>query len=249
MSKPALIGLTAFPPTGYVGINLLAVKQNLSGLLKGGSYALGVAAALYTHKYMSNIPAQVVMWILLCLPPWYVFDFIQVIDTHFSGFKNPMKNFENVVPTNGEWILTPSILGLILGTLTTSMAALILNSPLTNMIFPNGSVSQYISVGAYGGGSALILAGLAGALFSSPQAGGDGTATSGMAAAPVAPPVAPLVAPGAPIQAGGFRLPPLSSFLKYKQTSDVYESATFLSILGTIFVGGIILSTLRAKSE
>ena len=46
---------------------------------------------------------------------------------------------------------------------------------------------------------------------------------------------------------GGMSLPPLSSFLKYKQSTNIHESTTFLSILGIIFVGGILLSALRAK--
>ena len=268
MSKAALVGLTAFPSTGYVGVNLFAVNQTISGSLKALVYLLGLLLSFYTQKYMSNIPAQVVKWILLFAPPWYVYDILQVTDKHFSGFKNPIRNVEPVKPTTGEWMLTPSIISLILGTLSASVAAAILNSPLTKMIFPQGITSQYISMGSYGGSSSLILIGLMGIFFSDSDSKTSVVAAAAPAApaAPVAAPVAapaaaapvaaPVTAPDAAISnvmgalnqaGGGMSLPPLSSFLKYKQSTNIHESTTFLSILGIIFVGGILLSALRAK--
>ena len=261
MSKAALLGLTAFPSTGYVGINLFAVNQTISGSLKAISYVLGLVLSFYTQKYMADIPAQVIKWILLFLPPWYVYDIIQVIDTNFNGFKNPIEEVEPVKATTGTWILTLSLISLILGTLSASVATAILNSPLTQMIFPQGITSQYVSMGSYGGSSGLILMGLMGIFFSDDT--GTATAppaTGGQPLVPpsVAPPVAPSVAPVASAaeqvgetlrMAGGgeMSLPPLSSFLKYKKSANIHESTTFLSLLGIIFVGGILLSTLRAK--
>ena len=268
MSKAALVGLTAFPSTGYVGVNLFAVNQTISGSLKALSYVLGLVLSFYTQKYMSNIPAQVIKWILLFAPPWYVYDILQVIDTHFNGFKNPIGEVEPVKATTGNWILTISLISLILGTLSASVATALLNSPLTQMIFPQGITSQYISMGSYGGSSGLILMGLMGLFFS------DDTGTAAPAAAtqaqPLVPPTAPATAPAtAPVTApavppvasaaqqvgqalrmaggGEMSLPPLSSFLKYKKSANIHESTTFLSLLGIIFVGGILLSTLRAK--
>ncbi len=256
MSKAALLGLTAFPSTGYVGINLFAVNQTISGSLKAISYVLGLVLSFYTQKYMADIPAQVIKWILLFLPPWYVYDIIQVIDTQFNGFKNPIEEVEPVKATTGTWILTLSLISLILGTLSASVATAILNSPLTQMIFPQGITSQYISMGSYGGSSGLILMGLMGIFFSDDT--GTATAPPATGGQPLVPPsVAPPVptpgelaegAIGALRQAGGgMSLPPLSSFLKYKKSANIHESTTFLSLLGIIFVGGILLSTLRAK--
>ena len=265
MSKAALVGLTAFPSTGYIGVNLFAVNQTISGSLKALSYVLGLLLSFYTQRYMSNIPAQVIKWILLFLPPWYVYDILQVIDTYFNGFKNPIGEVEPVKATTGSWILTLSLISLILGTLSASVATALLNSPLTQMIFPQGITSQYVSIGSYGGSSGLILMGLMGLFFSDDT--GMATAPPATGAQPLVPPaVAPAVAPSvapavAPIasaaqqvgqalrMAGGgeMSLPPLSSFLKYKKSANIHESTTFLSLLGIIFVGGILLSTLRAK--
>ena len=271
MSKAALVGLTAFPSTGYIGVNLFAVNQTISGSLKALSYVLGLLLSFYTQRYMSNIPAQVIKWILLFLPPWYVYDILQVIDTYFNGFKNPIGEVEPVKATTGSWILTLSLISLILGTLSASVATALLNSPLTQMIFPQGITSQYVSIGSYGGSSGLILMGLMGIFFSDdtgtatapPATGAQPLVPPVVAPAPsVAPAVAPVVAPAvAPIasaaqqvgqalrMAGGgeMSLPPLSSFLKYKKSANIHESTTFLSLLGIIFVGGILLSTLRAK--
>jgi len=266
MSKAALVGLTAFPSTGYVGVNLFAVNQTISGSLKALSYVLGLVLSFYTERYMSNIPAQVIKWILLFLPPWYVYDILQVIDTYFNGFKNPIGEVEPVKATTGSWILTLSLISLILGTLSASVATALLNSPLTQMIFPQGITSQYVSIGSYGGSSGLILMGLMGLFFSDDT--GTATAPPATGAQPLVPPVvAPAVAPTLPApvppavasaaqqvgqalrMAGGgeMSLPPLSSFLKYKKSANIHESTTFLSLLGIIFLGGILLSTLRAK--
>lgn len=266
MSKAALVGLTAFPSTGYVGVNLFAVNQTISGSLKALSYVLGLVLSFYTERYMSNIPAQVIKWILLFLPPWYVYDILQVIDTYFNGFKNPIGEVEPVKATTGSWILTLSLISLILGTLSASVATALLNSPLTQMIFPQGITSQYVTIGSYGGSSGLILMGLMGLFFSDDT--GTATAPPATGAQPLVPPVvAPAVAPTLPApvppavasaaqqvgqalrMAGGgeMSLPPLSSFLKYKKSANIHESTTFLSLLGIIFLGGILLSTLRAK--
>jgi hypothetical protein len=289
MSKAALVGLTLFPSTGYVGVNLFAVKQTISGSLKALAYVAGLILSFYTHKYMSNIPAQVVKWFLLLAPPWYVYDILQVIDTYFNGFHNPIGEVEPVKETRGQWILTLSLIGLIMGTLSASVATSLLNSPLTKMLFPQAIISQYISIGSYGGSSALILMGLMGIFFSedTPQAAERGAIPLGGQAALAGAPLAgaplagaqgalgaPLagaqvaqgtqVAQGAPLAGalaaqnvinrayqagGGISLPPLSSFLKYKRSTNIHESTTFLCLLGIIFVGGVLLSTLRAKDN
>jgi hypothetical protein len=249
MSKPALIGLTAFPSTGYLGINLFALEQKMSGSLKALTYILGILLSFYTQSYMSSIPAKIVKWILLFAPPWYVYDIIQVIDSKFSGFKNPIKDFEPGKPTTGTWILTISLISLILGTLSASVAAAILNSPLTQMIFPQGITSQYVSIATYGTSSSLIGIGLMGLLFSE-DTPGNTTISSGAPLVPPVPTPGQLAegAIGALRQAGGgMSLPPLSSFLKYKKSANIHESTTFLSLLGIIFIGGILLSTLRAN--
>jgi hypothetical protein len=275
MSKAALVGLTLFPSTGYVGVNLFAVKQTISGSLKALAYVAGLILSFYTHKYMSNIPAQVVKWFLLLAPPWYVYDILQVIDTYFNGFHNPIGEVEPVKETRGQWILTLSLIGLIMGTLSASVATSLLNSPLTKMLFPEAIISQYISIGSYGGSSALILMGLMGIFFSedTPQAAERGAiplggqpAVAGAPLLPALPPPPPSAPPpaGAPLagalaaqhvinvanqSGGGISLPPLSSFLKYKRSTNIHESTTFLCLLGIIFVGGVLLSTLRAKDN
>ncbi len=104
--------------------------------------------------------------------------------------------------------------------------------------------------------------GLMGLFFSDDT--GTATAPPATGAQPLVPPaVAPALGPPVPPavasaaqqvgqalrMAGGgeMSLPPLSSFLKYKKSANIHESTTFLSLLGIIFLGGILLSTLRAK--
>ena len=116
-------------------------------------------------------------------------------------------------------------------------------------------------MGSYGGSSGLILMGLMGIFFSddtgtamAPPATGAQPLVPPVVAPSVVPPVAPVASAAQQVgqtlrMAGGgeMSLPPLSSFLKYKKSANIHESTTFLSLLGIIFLGGILLSTLRAK--
>lgn len=225
MGKLTLQLLTIFPPTGLLGINLSAAGMPLAALAKGAVFGVGAILAVLVNAFYAPFAAKAFTYLMFLLPPWYLFDIIQIcLDDSFNynGFQPPLpiKEVQNMMGggKGGTWYLTPSSISLILG--ATGAAGL----GIAAQLVPGGlgPITQYAAIG---GGSLLGIGGIAGALMSKPAAS----------------------APGPPIQGGGGRLPPLSSFAKdlTKTVETNSDSIAFLGILGIVVFGGLSLSLTR----
>ena len=228
MGKLTLGVLTLFPPTGYAGLNLIGVGAHIAGMAKAASYALGLAVIAATRFLYPPFAAKMVEYVLMFAPPWYVLDILQItFDPEFNsrGFRAPFDVTEFGLTgkgIEGKWLLTGSLLSLILAVLVATGFGVILT------FFPGFATSDAGKYTQYGtlGATALLAVGGIGASF-----------MSGSTAA--VPP---------PVQAGG-GLPPLSSFAKKMMKSDTnHDSVTFLGILGMVVVGGITLAFLRSTN-
>jgi hypothetical protein len=227
MGKLTLGVLTVFPPTGYAGLNLIGVGAHVAGMAKAASYALGLAVIAATRFLYPPFAAKMVEYILMFAPPWYVLDVLQLtLDPEFDsrGFRAPFDVTEFGLTgkgVEGKWLLTGSLLSLILAVLVATGFGVIVK------FFPDfassavGKSTQYGTLGA----TALLAVGGIGASF-----------MGGSTAAPHVP------------QTGG-GLPPLSSFAKKMMKSDTnHDSVTFLGILGMVVVGGLTLAFLRSTN-
>ena len=278
LGKLPLQLLTLFPPTGYLGLNLSAVGLPITALIKAATYGAGIAAGLYANRLYISQVAQILSYILIFAPPWYIFDCIQIlIDTKFdiNGFILPLP--VPAIPSGGgkegKWTLTLPLLSLILAATSFSALAFIKEYLPENLI---NSFGKYIGYGALGGGILFSAVGLIGLLMQKPgpSTGVQEAAVPGAGLLGGLPgagllggvPGAGLLGgvPGAGLlgaaQSGGGsaiveKLPPLSSFVEnfQKQTGGgsnrVNEAIPFIGVLALIVLGGFSLSFLRSKQN
>lgn len=232
MEKITLILLTLFPATGLAGLNLQAVQNTTGALLKVASY---LVSSLYAIRLMRVYPGVLtkILSAALFLGPWFVFDCLEILvkpDFEKEGFRPPIPitGYPPAAPTDGSWILTPTLVSVI----TALLPAYALGSTgILNSFFPGlvgGDTQKYIGYAM--GGTAVLGAGFA--MFAANKA---------PAPAPAALP-APLVS-----QAGGGK--PLSAFAKEMMRSAspqaFQESKAFLGLLGFVVAGGIALGIAR----
>ena len=247
MGKLSLQFLTVFPPTGLTGLNLAAAGMAIPAMAKAAVFGFGAVLALITKAYYAEFAAQMVTFLMILLPPWYIFDCIQILlDPQFNekGFQPPipLEEIQMGGGKEGKWNLTPSTGSLILAALGATGLGIVAK------FFPgitaegSGKTTQTAMIGST---AVLGLVGLAGTMMSSnpitvakkenDQEGGattEHTLQSG---------------------GGGTPLPPLSSFAnqmrgggaKHIGTQDPTKGTTFLGILGMVIVGGLTLSYLR----
>jgi hypothetical protein len=266
LGKLSLQILTLFPPTGYLGLNLSAVGLPLTAVIKASTYGAGIAAGIYANNLYISQVAQIVSYILIFAPPWYIFDCIQILaDSKFdvNGFllPAPVPAIPSGGGKGGNWTLTFPLLSLILAATSFSGLAFVMKYLPPDIM---NSFGKYIAYGATGGGVLFAAVGLIGLFMQKPGAsalsGLPGvSALSGLPGAsalsglPGASALSGLpVAPVAPVaQAGGGRnsLPPLSSFIAElrPQEGGSKEAIPFIGILTLIILGGFSLSFLRSK--
>lgn len=239
MEKFTLIALTLFPATGIPGLNLQALNNTVGALLKVGSYAL---SAVWAVRLMNIYPGTItrILAAALFVGPWYLFDCMSILfnpDFPKEGFRPPVPipGYPAAAPTDGRWLLTPSLLSLILAALP---AAALGSTGILNSFAPGlvgGDVQKYI--GAAAGSTAAL--GLAFSLFAANKAP---TVGAGMA-----------VPAAVPLQGGGGSgLPPLSAFagdlMKSKSPQAYQESLAFMGVLGIVVAGGVALGLLRSHA-
>ena len=233
MGKASLRLLTAFPTTGFVGINLTAAGSPIGAMAKAGAYALGAFLAMSARSIYSDWAAQALAYILVIAPPWYIFDILQIFfDDSFdeNGFQAPfpLKELGLGVGKGGNWNLTMPTLSLIAATLTTAGYAVTKYIP----GFPTEGAGKYAQYATLGGGLLLAGVGIFGSIASTPKP----AATTTVAADD-----------DDTVQGGGGKsggLPPLSSFAKRlvqeggakAKRDSFYESVTFLGVLGILEV-------------
>jgi hypothetical protein len=234
MEKFTLILLTLFPPTGLAGLNLQALQNTAGTLLKVGSY---LVSTLWAIRLMSIYPGVLtsLLGAALFLGPWFIFDCMEILmnpDFEKQGFRSPLPipGYPPPKPTDGSWLLTPTLVSIILALLPSYALGA---TGIVNQFFPgavSGDTQKYMGYAV--GGTAVL--GAAFSMFSANKA-----------------PVAPIGGTAVP-QLGGSRraeLPPLSSFAKglMRSTSPeaFEESKVFLGLLGVIVTGGIALSMAR----
>jgi hypothetical protein len=231
-----LKALTAFPPTGILGMNHAAMHNQALALLKAGSVAMSVLAVTYMLPYYPDYFHKPIIF-LSCFGPWFMFDILELIfnEPHFKahGFRLPL-NFELEgltagKATTGQWELTPALAAGIMAALAS--CGLILANLIPPTLLPV-SVSQNVSIVT--GSAGLIFGGLAlAAMFAT---GGSGSK---------APPhsTTPPSTGGGDIDikmVGGASLPPLSQFAdKLINAKSPDESLAFLSIIGLVVMGGL----------
>ena len=189
LGKTALILLTIFPPTGYLGLNYSAVGLPITAGIKALVYGLGIVIGIFANRLYINEVAKVLSYILIFAPPWYIFDCIRIIsDSQFNqdGFIPPLP-----IPgipigqgNNGNWNLTFPLLSLILA--TTSFSGLAFVSKYLPATITD-SIGKYSAYATAGGGALFILAAGIGLLMQRPAVG--------------------VVAPAGPALSGGLGLP------------------------------------------
>ena len=257
LGKTALILLTIFPPTGYLGLNYSAVGLPITAALKALVYGLGIAIGIFANRLYINEVAKVLSYILIFAPPWYIFDCIRIIsDSQFDqgGFIPPLPI--PAIPTgqgnNGNWRLTFPLLSLILATTSFSGLAFITKYLPSTFKNPIGLVSVYT---AAGGGALFILAAGIGLLMQKPASSTiAGTVAPTELGLPALGSLAPAIPglgglPGLMKGGGTNSLPPLSSFINKltPQSGGSKEDIPFLGILALVILGGFSLNYLRSK--
>jgi hypothetical protein len=271
LGKLPLQILTLFPPTGYLGLNLSAVGLPITGAIKAATYGAGVFAGIYANRLYVSQVAQILSYILIFAPPWYIFDCIQILaDSKFdiNGFLLPVP--VPAIPSGGgkegKWTLTFPLLSLILAATSFTGLAFIKKYLPDDLM---KSVGKYAGYATLGGGILFTAIGLISLIMQKPAAG---TAVPGVPSAisPLAgisgltsaiPGVSAItsVVPGlAPTPAavplaqsgGGSSLPPLSSFIHNvakQEGGGETQAIPFIGTLALIILGGFSLSFLRSK--
>jgi len=235
MGKLPLQILTAFPATGYVGLNLSAAGMPMAAIAKAAVYAAGIGLSLLVGSLYMTTATKVLFYIMTFAPPWYIFDCLQIIfDGAFdnNGFLLPLP--VGILPSGGgvggNWLLTLPLISLILAAISAAGGAILLKYVPASMM---GGAGKYAEYATLGGGALLGVVGIAGSFY--------------MKSGPAAPAVP--AAPAPAMQQGG-GLPPLSAFMKKKASpTPTSESITFLGLLALIVVGGGTLGYLRSKSD
>jgi hypothetical protein len=249
MGKLPLQILTAFPATGYLGLNLSAAGMPITAMAKAAVYAAGVGLSFLVGRLYMTTATKVLFYIMTFAPPWYIFDCLQIIfDGAFdnNGFLLPLPI--GMLPSGGGvggfWTLTLPLMSLILAAISAAGGAILMKYLPPSMMGAGGKYAEYATLG---GGALFGVIGIAGSFYMS-----SGSSVPG--AIPVAIPPAPVpLAAAAPAGQQGGGLPPLSAFMKglKKETSSLKlnsESITFLGLLGLIIIGGGTLGYLRSKS-
>lgn len=235
MEKMTLILLTLFPATGLAGLNLQAVKNTTGALLKVASY---LVSSLYAIRLMRVYPGILTKLLsaALFLGPWFVFDILEILvkpDFEKEGFRPPIPitAYPPAAPTDGSWLLTPTLVSLIVAVLP---AYALGSTGILNSFFPGlvgGDTQKYMGYAV--GGTALLGAGFS------------------MFAANRAPTAAALMpqAGGGVSGSGGNPSKPLSAFAKDMMRSAspeaFQESKAFLGLLGIITASGFVLGVAR----
>jgi hypothetical protein len=249
LGKTALILLTMFPPTGYLGLNYSAVGLPITAGIKAAVYGLGIAIGIFANRLYINEVAKVLSYILIFAPPWYIFDCIRIIsDSQFDqdGFIPPVP--VQAIPTtqgnNGNWNLTFPLLSLILA--TTSFSGLAFVSKYLPATITD-SIGKYSAYATAGGGALFILAAGVGLLMQRPAS--TNVASTGVSTGVPTIPGLGGLAQGLMKGGGANSLPPLSSFINKltPQSGGSKEDVPFLGILALVILGGFSLSFLRSK--
>jgi hypothetical protein len=254
LGKLPLQFLTLFPPTGYFGLNLSAAGLPITAAIKAATYGAGIAAGIYANRLYVSQVAQILSYVLIFAPPWYIFDCIQILaDSKFdiNGFVLPFP--VQAIPSGGgkggKWTLTLPLLSLILAAISFSGLSIIKQYIPDNIM---GSIGAYVGYGALGGGILFSAVGLIALIMQKP---GAGTAIPGLDAVTSA---IPALVPGLPgltatplrQAGGGSSLPPLSSFIDNvgkQEGGGESQAIPFIGTLTLIILGGFSLSFLRSK--
>ena len=221
-----LKALTAFPPTGILGMNHAATHNQALALIKAGSVAISVLAITYMLPFYPDYFHKPIIY-LSFFGPWFMFDILEIVfnEPHFKahGFRLPLNiELEGLTtgkPITGEWELTAPLASGIMAALAS--CGLIITNLIPPTLLPV-SISQNIS----------LVVGSTGAIFGV-------LAIGSMLYASKTAPAAP--ADAAIKQTGGASLPPLSQFAdKLINAKSPDESIAFLSVIGLIVVGGLV---------
>ena len=229
-----LKALTAFPPTGILGMNHAATHNQALALLKAGSVAMSVLAVTYMLPFYPDSFHKPIIF-LSCFGPWFMFDILELIfnEPHFKahGFRLPLNiELEGLTAgkaTTGEWELTSPLAAGIMAALAS--CGLIIANLIPPTLLPV-SISQNVSIvtgsaGVIFGGIALV------AMLSANKAAPAPAKAHGGATDPLDVPVT---------MTGGASLPPLSQFAdKLINAKSPDESLAFLSVIGLIVMGGL----------
>jgi len=234
MSYLTLKVLTAFPPTGMLGMNHAALGNQALALIKAASVAVSILVVTFLSPYYPTWLASLFIG-LSAFGPWFFFDILEVFNPSFStkGFRVPLNitiegltEYKN--PPYGSWKLTLPMGTAIMATLATS--GVVLANYLPPSILPASSASMLSNVA---GGTGFALGAVALGLMitsSSPASVATGAFTSAV-----------------PTQGGG-GLPPLSSFAdKLISAKSPDESLAFLSTIAVIIMGGIATAAFQRK--
>jgi hypothetical protein len=254
--------LTVFPPTGALGLNYVALNNPIVAAIKAASTLVVTFFIRYLLQFHPPIIQESIIWFSGILSFWYLFDiceimrskeeFVKGINTGFKDelgkdiFKNGFRLPFNInitelntpcVDKDASWLLTSSLISLIVATLS-SAGFLIMNYIPAGLIPAN--VLQTINYATGGTTMASIL-------FSfilnsnTPPVVNSCNPPSEMLQPPIAkggglPPLSSFSK-----QVGG-GLPPLSSFadkLLTSKSSD--ESYAFFSVIGIVLLGGFFI--------
>jgi len=244
--------LTAFPPTGMLGMNHAALGNQALAFIKAGSVAICILIVTLMLPYYPMQLRKPIVY-LSYFGPWFMFDIFEVfneIPFKRHGFRLPLNfNIEGLtkeLPNDGKWKLTTAMLTAI-GASLASYGLVI-----TNLIPPSilpASASKYMSIVAGGAGITLGCVAL-GLMLSSSNSTTAPTTTAHHAPAAHAAHATPAAHPAPAVHHGGgsVTLPPLSSFAdKLIQAKSPDESLAFLSTIALIVIGGIATASLNIK--
>ena len=256
--------LTVFPPTGALGLNYVALNNPIVAAIKAAS-TLGIAFFIrYILQFHPPIIQESITWFSSILSLWYLFDiceiirskenFVKGINTGFKDengkdiFKNGFRLPFNIdiielntpcVDKEASWLLTPSLISLIIATLS-SAGFIIMNYIPASLIPPN--VLQTVNYATSGTTAVSVFLSFILNNSTPPVVNSCNPPSEMLMSSPVIakggglPPLSSFSK-----QTGG-GLPPLSSFAdKLLKSKSSDESFAFFSVVGIILLGGFFI--------
>jgi hypothetical protein len=251
MTYKTLQLLTVFPPTGALGLNYVALNNPIVGAIKAVS-SIGIAYFItFILKYHPPFIQETITWFSRVFSFWYIFDICEITrskedfvkgtntgfkdengkDIYKNGFRLPFNiNITELntpcVDKEASWLLTPSLISLIIGALS-SAGFLIMNYIPAGLI--PVSVLQTLN---YATGGTTITSILFSFILNSntPPVVNSCNPPSEMV----------MQSPSSKQTGGG--LPPLSSFAdKLLKSKSSDESYAFFSVIGIVLLGGFFI--------